>query len=74
MPLVTSTTALNGIVPPVNGLPFTSTVPVLVAVGGGIVVPPGVVVVVAAAAAAAAATAPPAVTSPASCSGGCSTG
>ena len=34
VPLVTSTIALNGIVPPVNGRPFTSTVPVFVAVGG----------------------------------------
>src|SRR5262245_45205847 len=47
VPWVTSTTVLNGIVPPVNGRPLTSTVPVTVAVGGGIVPPPdGVVVVV----------------------------
>src|SRR3954470_1628184 len=34
VPLVTSTVAPYGIVPPVNALPLTSTVPVVVAVGG----------------------------------------
>src|SRR4051812_26987737 len=39
VPFVTSTVAPNGIVPPVNALPLTSTVPVAVAVGGAD--PPG---------------------------------
>ena len=36
MPFVTSTVELYGIVPPVNGAPFTSTVPVGVPVGGAL--------------------------------------
>ena len=43
---MTSTTERYGIVPPVNGRPFTSTVPVGVPVGGGAAPPPDVVVVV----------------------------
>ena len=46
VPAVTSTVALNGTVPPVNGAPFTVTVPVGVAVGGGIGADDEVVVVV----------------------------
>ena len=44
VPLVTSTVAPNGIVPVVNGAPFTSTVPVAVPVGG-VAAPPEPVVV-----------------------------
>ena len=44
-PFVTSTVAPNGIVPVVNGAPFTSTVPVAVPVGGAAAPPEPVVVV-----------------------------
>ena len=55
----TSTVAPYGIVPAVNGWPFTVTVPVVVAVGGAAAVPPPVVVVRSAAAAASASAARP---------------
>src|SRR5262245_2731583 len=45
-PRVTSTVVLYGTCPPVNGAPFTVTVPVAVAVAGGAAPPDGVVVVV----------------------------
>src|SRR5262249_36322015 len=46
VPRVTSTVALYGTWPVVNGRPFTVTVPVVVAVAGGAAPPDGVVVVV----------------------------